>query len=93
VELTKGVKAKGMLRVCQGEQSNPVLQIHIPDGLPSKPYQVYQQSAPDLCDPTFQLITGYTVRLIVEFLLKTDGGQGCGLFFSFTTAFFCLFVC
>ena len=29
-------------------------------GLPSKRYQVHQQRAPDLCGPTFQLITGYT---------------------------------
>ena len=37
-----------------------VLQIHILEGLPSKRYQVHQQRAPDLCDPTFQLTTGYT---------------------------------
>jgi len=37
-----------------------VLQIHILEGLPSKRYKVHQQRAPDLCGPTFQLITGYT---------------------------------
>ena len=29
-------------------------------GLPSKRYQIHQQRAPDLCGPTFQLITRYT---------------------------------
>jgi len=28
--------------------------------VPSKRNQVHQQRAPDLCGPTFQLITGYT---------------------------------
>jgi len=37
-----------------------VLQIHILEGQPSKRYHVHQQRAPDLCVPTFQLITGYT---------------------------------
>ena len=37
-----------------------VLQIHKLERLPRKRYQVHQQRTPDLCGPTFQLITEYT---------------------------------
>jgi len=37
------------------------------EGLPSKRYHVHQQRAPDLCSPTFQLVTGYTPILDSEF--------------------------
>jgi len=40
-----------------------VLQIHILEELPRKRYQVHQHRAPDLCAPTFQLITEYTLIL------------------------------
>ena len=41
------------------ESLKRLLQIHILEGLSRKLYQIHQQRAPDLCGPTFQLITGY----------------------------------